>query len=118
MRMAKQLPEMHPTATHYDWDSYHDQDMGKYYGIMWSKDTGKPVHTTAAFRTTARTHRAIQAWLAKKGIEPPHPRPARAMRRTMDTEAQKPVKCHAGRDGDCTWRLCPQEAAGEPEATG
>jgi hypothetical protein len=27
-------------------------------------------------------------------------------------------RCHAGRDGDCNWALCPQDRDGEPAATG
>lgn len=26
--------------------------------------------------------------------------------------------CHAGRDGDCDWAICPQPRDGEPRATG
>lgn len=26
--------------------------------------------------------------------------------------------CHADRDGDCSWKECPQLADNEPEATG
>jgi hypothetical protein len=26
--------------------------------------------------------------------------------------------CHSARDGDCTWRHCPQERDGEPKRTG
>ena len=32
--------------------------------------------------------------------------------------ADQPRWCHAQRDGDCDWWLCPQLRDGEPEATG
>lgn len=41
----------------------------------------------------------------------------------VEREAEKPVTsdhagCHAGRDGDCIWKDCPQLRDKEPETTG
>lgn len=31
---------------------------------------------------------------------------------------ERPVRCHAARDGECQWELCPQLRDGEPTKTG
>ena len=32
--------------------------------------------------------------------------------------ADESPRCHAGRDGDCSWELCPQNREGEPKKSG
>lgn len=41
----------------------------------------------------------------------------RAMAQKIDP-AFDPTRCHAARDGECIWALCPQERDCEPHSTG
>jgi len=49
-----------------------------------------------------------------------NPRDVKKLRR-MTYDERKLLKletCHAGKDGDCNWKDCPQNREGEPERTG
>lgn len=44
---------------------------------------------------------------------------ARDMERALPSHAGQPeLRCHAARDGECYWTVCPQIRDGEPSATG
>lgn len=80
---------------------------GIAFGLVFR---GFPKHDS--FGSCPPTRTIVVEWLRADGKEWLNARTLADLGRLLDTGSLKPERCHGGKDGDCWWDRCPQEADG------